>query len=180
MPGFFHAHWTWLGILVMAAAAALLAALIVSLVRTVRRAHLFRAPLAGSQEVRFAEAGPVALSVEAPRFSGRFRGIGFELRSADGAPVPGRRVFLRTGLSGWSRARIELLRFDIPRPGAYRLNMSGVAPAGEGGACPVVFSRPCRGPLVAHIVGIVLAGQIFIASLVLWILNLAGPPEARP
>ena len=171
-----YQHWVWIGVPAMAVAAAALVWLIAGVVRTVRSAHLFRTPLAERQKVRFAEAGRVVLSMEGPRGSPRFADVNFELRSAEGEPVEGRPAWMRARTSGVSAARVELLAFDIPRPGRYVLSMTGLGPPREGDARhAVVFARPHLSRTLVYVAGIVLASGVLIASLVLFLLRLREP-----
>ena len=165
--------WIWLGVPVMAIAVAVLVLLILGLISLVNRAQLFSVPLAERQEVQFAEAGRVALSIEGPRFSTRFAHVDFELRSIHGERIEGSRTWLRSRSSGVSTARLELLKYDIPRPGRYTLIMTGLgAPQEKDARHAVVFTRPHLKQTVAYILGMLLAGGTFITSLVFFVLRL--------
>lgn len=160
-----YRYWTWIGIPVMAVALALLGLLILGVVATVKKAQLLRAPLAERQQVEFAEAGRVVLSIEGPRFSTRFARVNFELRGIDGERIEGRRAWFRAQTSGVSTVRMELLTYDIPRPGRYVLIMTGWgAPQSRDANHAVAFTRPHVQQTVAYIVGIVLASGVFIVS----------------
>jgi len=170
-----YEFWIWIGIPVMALATGSVWKFVTGAMAAVKSAHLFRVPLAERQEVEFSESGPVALSMEGKRFTTRFAGIDFELWSRDGVRLEGRRSLLRFRTTGANRVRMELLRFDIPRPGKYLLIASGVNdPSPWDEAQAVVFMRPHTRAVVAYILGIVLAAAVFIASFVLLILRSAG------
>ncbi len=166
-----YRSWIWLGVPVMLAAAAGLWLSIAGVLAVMRKAHLFRTPLAASQEVEFSEAGRVVLNIEGPMLSRQFAGARFELRSKDGEPVEGRRVWLRGRSSGFTKARMELMSYDIPRPGRYVLTMTG-REINPGHA--VVFMRPHGGAMAVRVLGIVLSSVVLIASLVFFLMRVAG------
>jgi hypothetical protein len=169
-----YQHWSWIGILAMAASAAMLAWLIRGLVAVIRRAHLFRVPLAETQEVRFAEAGPVVLWVEGPRFTTRFRHVGFALSNEYGERVDGRRILFRAQVSGVSTVRMSLIQYTIPRAGRYVLRLTGLGAVREGDTRhAIVFTKPHLAQTVACILGMILAFAVLIVSLVFFILRLS-------
>ncbi len=169
----FSRYWIWAGIPATAVGLAFLILSIRGVVLTINKAHLFKVPVAEKQEIQFAEAGPVVLSIEGPRFSGRFAHITFELRGVNGDPVGGHPNLFHARTSGISTARMEMSTYDIPRPGSYLLSMtgSGVGQAGDP-TDAVVFMKPHLGRSMAYVIGIVLASGVFIASLVLFLLSL--------
>ena len=170
-----YKYWIWLGIPLMLAAAFALWMTITGVMATVKKAHLFRVPLMERQEVRFDEPGRVVLSMEGPRFSTRFGPVNFELKELSGEVVESSRAWFRARTSGISTARMELLKFDIPRPGPYVLIMTGLGPPQEGDhKHAVVFMRPHLGKSLAFVIGIVLASGVFITSLVFLIMRLVG------
>lgn len=171
-----YRHWFWIGSPLVVAALAALGMLIPGLMAMLKRGQLFRVPLAESQQVEFAGAGPVALSIEGPRGTTRFANVNFELRAVDGEAVAGESVWFRAQSSGMSTAKTELLRFEIPKAGKYVLVMKGLGSAQPGDAGhAVVFSRPQTVPMVAFIVGIILAAGVLIASAVFLVLRAARP-----
>jgi hypothetical protein len=173
-----YRYWTWIGVPVMVIALAALVLLIPGLMATVKKAYLFKVPLSERQEVQFTEAGRVMLSTEAPYFSRRFAGVNFELKGIDGDPVASRWVLFRMRTSGMSAVRVEVLKYDIPRPGRYVLTMTGLGAARESDAWhAVVFMRPHLKQVVTYILGILLASSIFVSSLVFFLLSLreTGP-----
>jgi hypothetical protein len=173
-----YRNWIWIGGPLMLISATALGLLIAGTVRMVRKAQLFRVPLAERQEVGFAEAEQVVLSVEGPRFSTRFGNLAYELRAGDGTRVEGRPVLLRTETAAVSTVRLEILTYDIPRPGRYVLRIGGLgAPQADDARHAIVFGRPYLGRLVAHILGMILSASVFIGSLVFFLLRLleTGP-----
>lgn len=174
-----YRQWVWIGAPVMLVAAAALIALISGLAATVRRAQLFRVALAERQEVEFAEAGPVVLSMEAPRFSNRFARVEFELTGIGGDEIEGKRVWLRSRTSGVRIVKVALLSYEIPRPGRFVLKLRGLDGALAGDEeHAVVFTRPVAASTAGFIVGIALSAGILIASLVFFILRLRGNGSA--
>jgi hypothetical protein len=173
-----YKYWIWIGAPLMLISAVALGMLIASTVSMVRKAQLFRVPLVERQEVGFAEAEQVVLSVEGPRFSTRFGNLAYELRAGDGTRVEGRPVLLRTETAAVSTVRLEILTYDIPRPGRYVLRIGGLgAPQADDARHAIVFGRPYLGRLVAHILGMILSASVFIGSLVFFLLRLleTGP-----
>jgi hypothetical protein len=173
-----YRYWTWIGIPVMLMALAALVFLIWSVVATVKKAHLFKVSLSERQEVQFAAAEPVVLSIEGPRFTTRMAHVNFQLTGVNGDSIEGRRTWFRARTSGISTARMELLEYHIPRPGRYVLRMTGLGAAQEGDARhAVVFMRPHLMQTAVYVVGIVLTSMVFIVSLVFFALRLGetGP-----
>jgi hypothetical protein len=154
--------------------------MILGVLATVKKAHLFEVPLSEWQEVQFAAAERVVLSIEGPRLTTRFAHINFQLTGVNGDPVAGRRTLFRARTSGISTARMELLEYDVPRPGRYVLHMAGLgAPQERDARHAVVFMRPHLIQSLAYVLGIVLASMLFIVSLVFFMLRLSGTvPEA--
>jgi hypothetical protein len=173
-----YRNWIWIGAPLILISVTALGLLIAGTVRMVRKAQMFRVPLVERQEVGFAQAEQVVLSVEGPRFSTRFGNLAYELRAGDGARVAGRPVLLRTETAAVSTVRLEILTYDIPRPGRYLLLIQGLgAPRADDARHAIVFGRPYLGRLVAHILGMILSASVFIVSLVFFLLRLleAGP-----
>ena len=171
-----YRSWTWLGVAVMVMALAGLGTLIAGVVALMRKAQLFSVPLAERQEIQFTEAGRVVLSMEGPLLTTRFARINFELRGIDGDKIEGRRAWFRARSSGFSKTRMELLRYDIPRPGRYVLSMTGLgAPQERDVKHAVLFARPHLAQSIAYVLGIVLSSGVFIGSLVFFLLRLREP-----
>jgi hypothetical protein len=129
--------------------------------------ELARVPLAAEHELRIDEAGPVVLHGEGPRFTRRFGGL--ELRLLDrmgGAPVAARRPWLRTSVAGGSRVRQALVHFDVPKPGVYVLEVTGITVGPETAACALVL-MPASGPALPLAMGATVAtGAVIVAMLV--------------
>lgn len=170
-----YRHWILLGTPLIFLAAFGLWTTITGVIAVSRRARLFSVPLDARQEISFDEAGRVALSMEAPRFSRQFAGARFELYDLDGLRVAGRPSLLRKHTMGLGTVRMELSTFDIPHPGRYRLIITGLGPAGsrEPGHA-LVFMRPHTVQTAAYVAGIALSAAVLIASLVLLVLRLKG------
>jgi len=170
-----YRHWIWLGVLFMTASNLALISLVRGLVHVVHTAHLLKVPLAAEQEVRFAEAGRVALSVEGPRRTRRFAGVGFELLDAARQAVPSHPTHFRARTSGLSITRIEVRAFEVPRAGRYTLRVSSLGkPRADDDRHALVFLRPHLGTTMAYVVGLVLAGGVLIVSLVFFVLRVTG------
>lgn len=169
-------HWLWIGGPLLIGSAALLIFLIMGAVRTTREARISQVSLAEMQEIRFAEAGPVVLSLEGPLFSTRFARLEFELRGENGMRVEGHRALFRARSSGLSSARMEYMSYSIPRPGRYLLTTTGMGGPQERDALhSVVFVRPHLGQTVAYVIGIIFASSVFIVSLVFFLLRIVKP-----
>ena len=170
-----YRNWIWLGVPVMLAAATGLWLSIAGVMAVVKQAHLFKVPLGPIQEVGFSQAGRVILSIEGPLFTTRFTGIGFELRETNGGRIDGRPCLFHARTSGFTTARMELMEYDIPRPGRYVLSMMGLGAVVAGDAThTVVFMRPHLLQSMAYVVGIVFASVVFIISLVFFLMRLVG------
>lgn len=126
-------------------------------------------PLAARQRVDLPE-GPVVLNAEGRHFTTAFAGLRWALLDAHGRAVPGRPVIFRAKRSGLATTRLEILRFDLPAPGAYVL-------AAEGDVVPdpdarLVLARPMDAlRLISIILGLVLGGGALIAGTVLTIVG---------
>lgn len=170
-----YKHWIWLGVPVILAAATALWLLIAGVVAVIKKARLFRAPLAAIHEVEFSEAGRVVLSIEGPLFTTRFAGVHFELREMNGGRIDGQPCLFRARTSGFTTARMELMEYNLPRPGRYVLSMMGLGAVVAGDAShAVVFMRPHLLESTAYVLGIVFASVVFIASLVFFLMRLVG------
>ena len=170
-----YRSWIWLGAPVMVIALAALGMLIAGVIGLMKKSVLLRVPLAERQEVQFAEAGKVVLSMEGPHLSNRFRQLGFELSGADGERIEGRQVLFHSRSSGISKARRELLTYDIPRPGRYLLKIAKLGePQDSDVKHAILFSRPHLAQSIVYVLGIVLASGLFIVSLVFFLLRLLG------
>jgi hypothetical protein len=168
-----YRNWTWMGVPVMLIALAALALLIAGVTSLIKKAQMFRVPLADNQEVHFTRIGRVVLCAEGPRGTTRFVNVNFELTGMDGERIEGRRVWFSTRTSAISKVRMELLSYNIPYPGRYVLHMTGLgAPQEKDASHAVVFAEPHLGQTVAYILGIVLVSGVFITSLVFFLMRL--------
>jgi hypothetical protein len=162
-----------LGVPVIVIALAALGMLIAGVVGLVKRSTLSRMPLAERQEVQFAQAGRVVLIMEGPHLSTRYKQVGFELSGIAGDRIEGRTALFHARSSGFSKARMELLKYDIPRPGRYVLRMTGLgAPQANDFKHAILFARPHLAQSVGYVLGIILASLVFIASLVFFVARL--------
>lgn len=168
----------------------LLAAVVIALggfalaVAALRRAaggpELARVPLAAEHELRIDEAGPVVLHGEGPRFTRRFGGLQFRLLDRmGGTRVAERRPWLRTTVAGGARVRQALVRFDVPKPGVYVLEVSGIAPGPDPEACALVLVPASGLVLPMAIVATVATGAAIVATLVAfaWRAHVSGTGE---
>jgi len=65
---------------------------------------------------------------------------------------------------------MELLTYDIPRPGRHVLRMTGLgAPQASDVHHANLFARPHLAQSMAYVLGIVLVSGVFIASLVFFL-----------
>lgn len=174
-----YRYWIWLGVPAMVGSAIALGSLIRGVIAFARNAHLLRVPLAETQEVEFAEAGTVVLSIEGPRFTRRFARVGFDLADSAGQKVRSWPTLFRARTSGLSTVRMEMRAFDIPMPGRYELRMTSLGPVKETDRQhAVVFMRPHLWASLAYVVGIVLASALLIVSLVFFLLRISGAGPA--
>ena len=161
----------WLPAALFVACLAALGLLVRAVLGTLRSARLCDVALLERQEVEFPAAGRVVLCMEGPRFTPRFRKLGYELRLPGGAPVAGRPILYRTVTSGVSKARVTLRSFDLPFAGRYQLSIRGLEPPDVGAPQHrIVFMRPHLARSVMLVVGITLASMLAIASLVFFLL----------
>jgi hypothetical protein len=161
------------------AAAALLGAVLIvfsisRLLRVLRESIIARLPALAEQDVRFAAPGSVVLCIEQPHFSVPFMGVDFAMRDDYGHDVPSTPIVFRSKVSGFSRVRLSVRAFDVPRAGRYRLVASGIAPGRDMSDAAIVFARPFVGAMVLCILGIVFGGMALIAGIVLTSLRMAG------
>jgi len=169
----FYRHALWIAPPMFVAAAALLAFFIVSVVRLGDRSFLAALPLQDQQTVPFSEAGTVVLSLEGPRLSKRFAELSFVLTRSDGSPIEGRTTWFPATSSGLSTARMDMLRFAVPAPGLYTLQVRNRGGKREGDdEHTIVFTRPHLPRTAGLILGIILSGGTLIGSVVLFTLRL--------
>jgi hypothetical protein len=162
---FRNGPWIWVPLFCISVA--LLGYLIRNVIRLVRQAHIFSVPLREQQEIEFTEAGRVVLCGEGPFFSVRFARLDFELSTDAGTAVKGRTAWFHARTSGFSRVRIELKSFVIPRPGRYLLRVLRMSTVQEADAeHRIVFMRPHLIKSLGYVIGIILAAGLMIASIV--------------
>lgn len=168
----------------------LLAAVVIALagfalaVAALRRAasgrELARLPLAAEHELRIDEAGPVVLHGEGPRFTRRFGGLQFRLLDRmGGTRVAERRPWLRTTVAGGARVRQALVRFDVPKPGVYLLEVAGIEPGPDTRGCALVLMRASGFALPMAVVATVATGAAIVATLgaFAWRAHVSGTAE---
>jgi hypothetical protein len=153
-------------------AVALLVYFILNVIRVVRQAHLLSVPLLEQQEIEFTEAGRVVLCTQGPLLSFRFAKLAYEI-TGDGIPIEGRTTWFHARTSGFSWVRMEVKSYRIPRPGRYILRIKGLEPSSTADSeHQIVFMRPHLAQSIGSVIGIVLAGLLFIGSIVLFFLRL--------
>ena len=113
--------WMWLGVPVMVIALTALGMLIAGVVGAGEEGRLCsRVPLAERQEIQFAEAGRVVLSMEGPHLSSRFARIDFELSGIDGDKIEGRRAWFRCAVIGHLEGANGVAEVRYSEAGAVR------------------------------------------------------------
>jgi hypothetical protein len=158
----------WISIPMICIGAALLPTCILKTVKLVKRAKLFSVPFVAEQEVEFTEAGRVVLCGEGPWLTSRFAFLRPELQGADGNLVPGRTAWFRAKTTSFSKVRMELKLFNIPKPGRYLLRieqLKATQPADAEHA--IVFMRPHLAQSVGYVIGMILAFALFAGGIVL-------------
>ncbi len=181
MQSEWYRYALWITLPTLSISIVALVSFIVRVVRLVKRSLITRVPLAASQIVEFAEAGPVILCIEGPRFTTKFAWLKYRLETEDGAEVPWRRRWFRAQTSGVSTVRMELRKFVVPRPGRYVLHVEGIKPAESGFAevppnHALVFMKPHLAKAIALVVGITLSSVLLIVSLVFSLIRILDVP----
>lgn len=177
MPG---SRWLFLTVPGFFLSAVLLALIIRSLLRTLSGAAVASVPVGKAQVFTVPEAGPYAVYIQGRLGTTDFAGLDYRVTDASGAGVPLDRVVFRsttTSMSG--RVTLQVRSFVAPAPGTYILDVSGL----RSGAAPdnrVIISRPVRGGMIAHILGLVAFGSLTIGSLVATVLLVVRPGRAVP
>ena len=157
--------WLLLTLPVAVVAIGLLSWTVLSLVRTVRKSVVASVPVREQQLVTFDKGGNFALGVEGD-IGSRLGGLQFSLLSGGGATVQLHRILVRTKVSSFSRARVELYSFTLSSPGTYTLRVDGLESPTNNGSDAIVFTRRFQGTLVAHILALIVLGAAFIGSIV--------------
>lgn len=156
--------WLALTLPLFCVSALLLARAIRSLVRATRDAVILDLPVVRTQEISLPEGGRLQLSVETRRGSVAFRSLDYRLVAATGEPLALHPVLLPTTVSSFSRVRVPVRTFVSSGPGRLTLEVTG------GGAFPdddrLLITRPIGGPVVLHVLALVVLGAVTIGSLV--------------
>ncbi len=169
---YIYRNGLWISVPLFVISAALLCFFILNVIRGVRQAHLLRVPLLEEQEIEFTEEGRVVLCTQGPLLSTRFANLDYEL-TGDGIPIEGRTTWFLARTSGFSWVRMEVKSYRIPRPGRYLLRIKRLEPGSTVDSEHwIVFMRPHLARRIGYVIGIVLAGLLFIGSIVLFFLRL--------
>jgi len=160
--------------LIAMAGAALLAWSILRLVAVVRSSILVRVPVLAAQDVSLAEAGTIVLCIEAPHFGTQFAGVDFAMQDSAGRDVPSAPIVFRAKVSGFSRVRLSVRSFDVPRAGRYRLLARGIDSARDMSDAAIVLTRPFASAMLLWILGITFGAIALIGGGVLTSLRIAG------
>ncbi len=172
LKSLFYQYALWVFPLVFVLATGLLIFFILGVMRLVKDTTIVGVPLLEEQDVEFKDAGRAVLSIEGPHLTARFARLEYGLISPRGAEIPGRTVIFRARTSGLSRVRLTLKTYEIPQPGRYRLHVKGLGSDWAADADHrLVFSRPHAAPVIAYVVGIVLAALLAIGSVVGFLLR---------
>ncbi len=171
--GFIYRNGLWISIPALALAVVLLIFLIKSVIRLKKESTIMSVPAVEQQYIEFTEAGNVVLCIEGPLLTTRFGGVKYELIASDGSPVKGHVTLFHSRSSSFTKVRMEMKSFELPRPGRYSLNLTNFGPPKpkDNEHC-IVFMRPNLARTVAYIVGIVLSGMLFVCSIVLFLMRL--------
>lgn len=168
-----YQHILWISVPLFFSSVASLFYCIRSLIRSVRQAQILDIPLMERQEIEFAKAGPVILSIEGPLFTTRFGGLSYELSKSDGTSTQGRSIIFRNRWSGFSRVKMDLMTFRIPESGRYIVKVDGLGASRERDAeHRLVFSIPHLASSIGYVIGITLSPVFLICSLVFTLLRL--------
>lgn len=171
---FIYRYAMWISIPVFAVFVFLLVQCITGVIQTGRQARLLSVPLAEQQEIGIHETGRIVLAMEGPLLSRRFSGLKFILIGPDGMDVKGRKVLIRSRTTGFSKATMDLMVFEIGIPGRHIFRISGLSGKKPADAEHLmIFSRPHLGTTILYIIGIVFTSIFTIGSLVLFLLRLA-------
>ena len=165
----------WITAPLMCISVLLLGLFIWKVVRLVIESKILNVPLVEQQNIELPEAGRLVLAEEGPRFSNRFSGLSYELRTDNGTPVQGQRALFRATTAAITTVRREVMVYEVPHPGRFVLRVQGLGAARQGDAKNrLVFTRPHLAQSMMYVVGITLSGCVFVASLVFFLLRLMG------
>lgn len=159
--------WLLLILPVAVVAAAALAWTVRSLVRTVRGAVVLTVPPLPEQTIRFEAPGEYALNIEADSLSAVVAGLRFSLLDEQrGTELDLRKAIMRTRVSSFSRARLELYVVTIAQPGSYLLRVEGAGESLSASHPSIVFTRRFHVALVLHVLALIACGALVVGSLV--------------
>jgi len=113
---YIYQNGIWISIPVFIASVAALVYLILDVIRVMKQARLTSVPLVEKQGLELAEAGRVVLCMEGPLFTTRFANLSYALIGPEGNRVEKRRSWFRSHTSSFSKVRMELEYYKIPRP----------------------------------------------------------------
>jgi hypothetical protein len=145
--------------------AALLFFSITRIVALLRESEVARLPVAREAEVTFNQAGTYVLHIEHPRLSMALLHAEFALHDArNGSDVRSSPVIFRTTTSGFSTVSVSVRRFEVGHAGAYRLLVTGIAPASDLSSVELIFTRPYTAALILLIIGTLVGGVCLICG----------------
>ena len=169
---YIYRNGLWISVLLFVISAVLLTYFILNVIRVMKQAYLFSVPLQEQQEIEFTEAGRVVLCTQGPQLSFRFAKLDYELMG-DGIHIESRKIWPPKRTTGLSWVRLEVQSYRILRPGRYILRIKGLEPGSTADSeHRIVFMKPHLARRIGHVIGIVLAGVLFIGSVVLFFLRL--------
>jgi hypothetical protein len=169
---FVYQHGIAISVPVFAFGVILLVLCITGVVKTVRKARLFSIPLLDMQEISFTDPGRVVLSMEGPQLTSRFANLDFVLLGPDGLMAKSRPALFRFRTSGVKQTRTELKIYEIVRPGRHIFQISGLdGDQPSDTRYRMVFTRPHLKTSIPYILGIVMAGNSIIWSIVLFFMR---------
>ena len=151
----------------------LLVRVIAALLRSNRKQLVATGPLIEEQEFELAEASPLLLMVEVPRFGSAFRQLQFEVVEEGSGQVTRLSYdFLRAqgAVYGVTTMRVPIGRLPFVRPGRYLVRVLGLQRETDASNSRIMLSRPYLGRMVLQIIGIVICGIGLLLSLIfgLW------------
>lgn len=163
---------TVLGFVGVVVSAGLLLGAIGRFRRDWREGEILRAPAVSRQVLHVPVAGQFGLFVEGPRYRAWGKRYDFRLYGADsGRPVPITPCLSGAGVRTPRRSRVQRGRFALDAPGAYTLEVDGLA-VGDEATCAIVLMRPMTRRVIGFVLTIVALCFCLIGSLVLAILSL--------
>lgn len=166
-------HGLWISATGCVAGALLLGLCLGGLLRVIRKSLLYRLPLEDRQEMEFSETGKVVLCLHGPVLSGRFAQLEFDIVGPFGTPVVSRKALMRMRTTGLSATTMEWQVFDIRETGRHVLRIHGLGrQTGPDLQHQVVIKRATFTVTLGLVIGIVLAGILLVASIVLFFMSI--------